>query len=63
MIITLLLRAIFIYFLWTLVRRLWATYTISKNSAPKQQQQTQSRSKAQTEDVFEADFRVLGEHD
>tara|TARA_R110000868_G_scaffold25366_4_gene98864 strand:+ start:2538 stop:2720 length:183 start_codon:yes stop_codon:yes gene_type:complete len=60
MIVTLILRAIFIYFLWSLIRRLWANYSRSKASAA----HAQSRPKAQPQtDVFEADFRVLKDNE
>ncbi len=60
MIVTLILRAIFIYFVWSLIRRLWSNYAHAKVKSS----QSTSRSKPTPKgDVFEADFRVLKDND
>tara|TARA_R110000868_G_scaffold154736_2_gene380972 strand:- start:29806 stop:29988 length:183 start_codon:yes stop_codon:yes gene_type:complete len=60
MIVTLILRAIFIYFLWSLIRRLWSNYSQAK--AKSNPSESKSKPAAQG-DVFEADFRVLNDND
>ena len=63
MIIGIILRAIFFYFVWQLGRRLWATYVVAPKMKSSSNQQQQSTSSRHSTDVFEADFRVINEQD
>ena len=63
MIIGIILRAIFFYFVWQLGRRLWATYVAGKSPKHSSNIHGRSRNKAEKGDVFDADFRVLNDQD
>ncbi len=63
MIIGIILRAIFFYFLWQLGRKLWATYLLAKKTSPSSGKHQNTSAKAKSADIFEADFRVLNEQD
>lgn len=69
MIISILLRLALIYFIWTLARRLWASYQNAQRIAranANRTQHTQRPSKPKFDSgakAFEAEFRVLDERD
>ncbi len=63
MIIGIILRAIFFYFLWQLGRKLWSSYIAGQKAKPSTSEHFKASSKGHSSDVFEADFRVINEQD